>query len=227
MHKTRIYFLIIIAIITCAIGIFFLKNIPLLSFIFFLSTIANIFFAFRENKMETLLKENSKIYSNVNEIQIKTYKSINAITILTCSIFIIISTFFLYLVLKKGIDIFFSLVAIMPITVIIFFVFMIYKEIKKMNSTIITINSKGIQILKKPFMNWYDIENERIISRFYTFKESKHDNSSEVNHLLFYYKNERIEIAIDELDITDSQLNQHLKIFRTRFNDEKSRLQQL
>ncbi|UFH32154.1 hypothetical protein LNP04_00185 [Chryseobacterium sp. C-71] len=76
-------------------------------------------------------------------------------------------------------------------------------------------------------MNWYDIENERIISRFYTFKKSKHDNSSEVNYLLFYHKNERIEIAIDELDITDSQLNQYLKIFRTRFNDEKSRLQQL
>ncbi|MCI3936628.1 hypothetical protein MQX03_05425 [Chryseobacterium aahli] len=153
--------------------------------------------------METLLKENSKIHSNVNEIHIKTSKSINAIIILTYSIFIIMSTFFLYLVLKKGIDIFFSLVAIMPISVMIFSVIMIYKEIKKMNSTIITINRKGIQIVKKPFMNWYDIENEKIISRFYTVKESKHDNSSKVNYLLFYYKNERIEIAIDELDITD------------------------
>lgn len=96
-----------------------------------------------------------------------------------------------------------------------------------MNSTIITINSKGIQMVKKPFMNWYDIENERIISRFYTIKESKHDNNSEVNYLLFYYKNERIEIAIDELDITDYQLNQYLKIFRTRFNDEKIKSQHL
>lgn len=225
MHKAGIYFHVVIAIITSIIGISFLKSIAFLSVIFFLATATSIILAYKEYKIQPLSTE--EINSYENEIKIKTSKSISVIIIFTHSVIVTISAFFLSLVLKKETDFFFSIVTIMPIAVMIGFIFMIYKEIKKMNSNIIVISRKGIQILKKPFMNWCDIENEKIISRFYTVKESKHDNRSEINYLLFYYKNERMEIPIDELNITDSQLNQYLKIFRAGFNNEKLRLQQL
>ncbi|MCL8537555.1 hypothetical protein M9991_11840 [Chryseobacterium gallinarum] len=43
--------------------------------------------------------------------------------------------------------------------------------------------------------------------------------SPEINYLYFFHNDEKIEINIDDLDITDYQLSQVLKIFRVRFNN--------
>jgi len=90
-----------------------------------------------------------------------------------------------------------------------------------MNSVVIRVNKKGIQICKRPLMNWNDIENEKIISRTFSSKESRHDFKSTVNYLHFYFKNEIIEIEIDNFKVTDLELRNYLTIYREKFNEEK------
>ncbi|WP_300346803.1 hypothetical protein [Chryseobacterium sp.] len=157
------------------------------------------------------------------ELQIKNSKSISVVTSLSYLIFIIVCIFFLNLLLKNQPE---SLTtfAIMPIGTILFSLIMIFLEIRKMNSIVIQINKKGIQTYKRALMNWDDIENEKIISRTFTAKESKHDFKNEINYLFFNFRDERIEIKIDDLDITDSELNHYLKIYRESFNQRQQNI---
>lgn len=110
----------------------------------------------------------------------------------------------------------------MPVIGIIIPLILIFSEIRKMNAIVIRINKSGLQISRKSFMNWDDINDEKIISRSFTLKESRHNSKCEVNYLSLYYKNERIEFKTDELAISECELDHYLKIYRERFNDNKN-----
>lgn len=45
------------------------------------------------------------------------------------------------------------------------------------------------------------------------------DYQPESNYLYFFHNSEKIEINVDDFDITDYQLAQVLKIFRSRSNN--------
>lgn len=155
------------------------------------------------------------------EILIKISKSVSLSNSASYLVFIIVSVFFLNLLLKNKTDNIIA-TAIMPVGAIIFSLIMLFLEIRKINSVVIRVNKKGIQICKRPLMNWNDIENEKIISRTFSSKESRHDFKSTVNYLHFYFKNEIIEIEIDNLKVTDLELRNYITIYREKFNEEKA-----
>ncbi|PTT69350.1 hypothetical protein, partial [Chryseobacterium sp. HMWF001] len=78
---------------------------------------------------------------------------------------------------------------------------------------------KGIQIENNPTCLWNEIQLEKIIVKRLVSRESKHDYKPEINYLYFFHGDEKIEINIDDFDITDYQLSQVLKIFRSRYNN--------
>jgi len=90
-----------------------------------------------------------------------------------------------------------------------------------MYSIAIKINRKGIQIFRRLLIKWEDIESEKIISRIFSSRESIHDFKSTVNYLQFYSKDEKIEIEIDNLDVTDYELSNYLTTYRKKFDEEK------
>lgn len=86
-------------------------------------------------------------------------------------------------------------------------------KIKSKNSVII-LSRYGIKIIPlKTFFNWDKILNERIIKKEVSADyKIKHLTS----FLTFRYKGKSIEIDLHELEITENQLIQYLKIFRER-----------
>ena len=99
----------------------------------------------------------------------------------------------------------------------IYFIIKIVLEVKKLSHIVISITGKGIQIKNNPQYLWKDIQLEKIIVKRLVSRESKHDYRPEVNYLYFFHNDEKIEINIDDFDITDYQLSQVLKICRTRY----------
>jgi hypothetical protein len=217
-----LYFHILFGVITFVLGLYFLKNLIFLSLLFFIATIVNILLLFKEYQILVSPKKNMKLLEIQEELQIKKSKSISFVTSLSYLVFIIICIFFLSLLLKDQPE---NLIMIaISIGALLFSITMLFLEIRKMNSVIIRINKKGIQTYQKPLMNWNDIENEKIIFRTFRAKESKHDFSGEINYLHFYFKNEKIEIEINDLDISESELNHYLKMYRESFNELKQKL---
>ncbi|MCU7616113.1 hypothetical protein NZ698_02785 [Chryseobacterium sp. PBS4-4] len=218
-----VFFDILFGVITFSLGLYFLKNIFFISLIFFVATIVNILL-YREYYIQKhiIVNLSSEIIEK-EEVQIKNSKSISLTNCASNLVFIIISIF--SLTLPSQIDTESLIVfAIIPIAAIVFSLIMIFLEIKKMNSIAINISGKGVQMSKKSLMNWNDIENEKIISRTFSSKESRHDFKSIVNYLQFYYKSEKIEIQIDNLDVTESELRSYLTIYRERFAKENKQI---
>ncbi|KAA0130625.1 hypothetical protein FY557_00010 [Chryseobacterium sp. SN22] len=96
--------------------------------------------------------------------------------------------------------------------------FIVYFIIKIISATIISIDGKGIQVRECIRYLWNDIQLEKITVKHLVSWESKHDYRPEMNYLYFFHKGEKIEINIDDFDMTDYQLSQVLKIFRSRYN---------
>ena len=169
-----------------------------------------------------LFKKNDKIQYDENsipdEIIVKYSRSGRIIAIATYSMFIILGLFFLLSLKFK-----FNGTAIFVLFILLgftgYFVFKIVSEIKKISQIIISINGKGIQVKNNSRYLWSEIQLEKIIVKRLVSRESKHDYKPEVNYLYFFHHNEKIEINIDDFDITDDQLAQVLKIFRARFNN--------
>ncbi|WP_210148945.1 hypothetical protein [Chryseobacterium scophthalmum] len=100
-----------------------------------------------------------------------------------------------------------------------YFIVKIVLEIKKISKVMISINRKGIQIKDQPIYVWDEIQLEKITSKHLVSRESKRDYKPEINYLYFFHNNEKIEIKIDDFDISNYQFAQVLKIFRSRHNN--------
>ncbi|MCS3532016.1 hypothetical protein [Chryseobacterium sp. JUb7] len=216
--KFGIIFYSILGILALIIGVYLLQYFILLSIIFFIGTFINGVFIYKEYNIH---KNNIVEYhenSIPDEVIVKYSRSGRIIAIATYSIFVILGLFFLL-----GLKFKFNGTAIIVLIVLLgftgYFTFKIISEIKKISKIIISINGKGIQIKDNPRYFWNNIQLEKIIVKRLVSRESKHDYKPEINYLYFFHNNEKIEINIDDFDITDYQLAQVLKIFRTRHNN--------
>lgn len=220
--KFGIILYVILGIMSSIVGYSLIKSSQLFSIIFFITSIALITIAHIEYKYD----KNNKIVLNQDdeipeEINVKYFKSNIVINILKYCIFIILSIFLLNLFNKKykEIDSNYFFISIITIIGISFCLIKIILEIKKLSQILISINNMGIKLKNNPRIKWKEISLEKITTRYISNPTSKYDNRNEINSLHFFHNNEKIEINIDDFDITDYQLSQVLKIFRTRHNN--------
>lgn len=216
--KFGIVFYSILGILALLIGVYLLQYLFILSIIFFIGSFINGVFIYKEYNIH----KNDKIEYDENmlldEVVIKYSRSGRIIVISVYSIFIILGLFFLSCIIIK-----FNFITMLIVTLLaaltMYLIVKVILEIKKISKAMISINGKGIQIKDNPIYVWNDIQLEKIIVKRLVSRESKHDYKPEVNYLYFFHNNEKIEINIDDFDITDYQLAQVLKIFRTRHNN--------
>lgn len=220
--KFGIILYVILGIMSSIVGYSLIKSSQLFSIIFFITSIALITISHIEYKYD----KNNKIVLNQDdeipeEINVKYFKSNIVINILKYCIFIILSIFLLNLFNKKykEIDSNYFFISIITIIGISFCLIKIILEIKKLSQILISINNMGIKLKNNPRIKWKEISLEKITTRYISNPTSKYDNRNEINSLHFFHNNEKIEINIDDFDITDYQLSQVLKIFRTRHNN--------
>ena len=215
--KFGIIFYSTIGILTLIAGVYLLQYFILLSIIFFIGTFINGVFIYKEYNIH---KNNIVEYDEntlPDEVTIKYSLSGRIIAIATYSIFVILGIFFLSCIIMKFNFITIFIVALLA-AFTIYFIVKIILEIKKTSKIIISIDRKGIQIKNNPMYFWNEIQLEKIIVKRLVSRESKHDYKPEVNYLYFFHRDEKVEVNIDDFDITDYQLAQVLKIFRKRNN---------
>ncbi|MDH6253270.1 hypothetical protein M2347_002997 [Chryseobacterium sp. H1D6B] len=216
--KFGIFFYAVLGIIALSIGIYLLQYNIFLSIIFFIGAFINGVFIHKEYNIH---KNNNIGYDEntlPDEILVKYSRSGRIIAISIYSIFVILGIFFLScIIIKFNFMTMFILALLAAFTG--YFIIKIILESKKISKVMVSINGKGIQIKDNSRYLWSEIQLEKIIVKRLVSRESKHDYQPEVNYLYFFYNNEKIEITIDDFDITDYQLAQILKIFRVRYNN--------
>lgn len=216
--KFGIIFYSILGILALSIGVYLLQYVFIISIMFFIGAFINGVFIYKEYNIH----KNDKIEYDENtlshEVVIKYSRSGRIIAISIYSIFVILGIFFLSCIIIKF-NFMTMFILTLLATFIIYFIVKIILEIKKISKIMIYINGKGIQIEDNPIYLWNEIQLEKIIVKHLISRESKHDYKPEVNYLYFFHNNEKIEINIDDFDITDYQLAQVLKIFRARYNN--------
>ncbi len=215
--KFGIIFYSTIGMLTLIAGVYLLQYFILLSIIFFIGTFINGVFIYKEYNIH---KNNIVEYDEntlPDEVTIKYSLSGRIIAIATYSIFVILGIFFLSCIIMKFNFITIFIVALLA-AFTIYFIVKIILEIKKTSKIIISIDRKGIQIKNNPMYFWNEIQLEKTIVKRLVSRESKHDYKPEVNYLYFFHRDEKVEVNIDDFDITDYQLAQVLKIFRKRYN---------
>ena len=187
-----------------------------LSIIFFISAFINGVFIHKEYNAHKSDKIEYDENTLPDQVVVKYSRSGRIIAISMYSIFVILGIFFLSCIIVK-----FNFITILALILLaaftIYFIIKIVLEIKKLSHIVISITGKGIQIKNNPQYLWKDIQLEKIIVKRLVSRESKHDYRPEVNYLYFFHNDEKIEINIDDFDITDYQLSQVLKICRTRY----------
>lgn len=213
--KFGIIFYAILGILAITIGIYFLQYNFILSIIFFIGAFINGVFIYKEyntHKHDEIEYEEDTVS---DEVVIKHSRSGRIIKISIYSIFVMIGILFLFsIIIKMNFVVIFVLTLLIAFTG--YFIVKIVLEIKKISKVMISINKNGIQIKDNPRYLWNEIQLEKIISKHLVSRESKHDYKPEINYLYFFHNNEKIEIKIDDFDISNYQLAQVLKIFRSR-----------
>lgn len=218
--KFGIIFYTVLGTAALLTGIYLLYYSFPVSIIFFIGTFINGVFIHKEYSIH---KSDKIVYDEntlPDEVVVKYSRSGRIVAISIFSIFMILGIFFLYsIIVKSGSQ---SIIILaLVIAFITYFIVKIFNEIKKISKVIIAINGKGIKIKDNPTYLWKDIQLEKIIVKRLVSRESKHDYKPEINYLYFFHNNEKIEIDIDDFDITDYQLSQVLKIFRARYNADR------
>jgi hypothetical protein len=213
-----IVFYSILGVLALLIGVYLIQYFFILSIIFFIGAFINGVFIYKEYNIHKSDKIEYNEKTLPDEVIVKYSLSGRIIAISTYSIFVILGIFFLSCIIMKFNFITMFIVALLT-AFTIYFIVKIILEIKKISKVIISINGKGIQIKDHSRYLWNDIQLEKIIVKRLVSRESKHDYRPEVNYLYFFHNNEKIEINIEDFDITDYQLAQVLKIFRARYNN--------
>ncbi|MCX8524479.1 hypothetical protein OF897_11205 [Chryseobacterium formosus] len=215
--KFGIIFYAILGFLALIIGVYLIQYIFILSIIFFIGAFINGVFIYKEYYIH---KNNKTEYDEnllSDEIIVKYSRSGRIIAISIYSIFMMIGILFISSIVFKSNFITLFVLAFLTVFTI-YFIVKIFLEIKKISKNMISINEKGIQLIDNQRYLWNEIQLEKIITKQLVSRESKHDYKPEVNYLYFIHNNEKKEVKIDDFDITDYQLAQVLKIFRSRYN---------
>jgi len=215
--KFGIIFYSILGFLSLIIGVYLIQYIFILSIIFFIGAFINGVFIYREYYIH---KNNKTEYDESllpNEIIIKYSRAGRIIKISINSIFMMTGILFLSSIIFKSNFITISVIVLIT-ALTIYFAVKIFFEIKNISKIMISIDERGIQLFDNERYLWNEIQLEKIITKRLVGRESKHDYKPEINYLYFIHNNEKKEIMIDDFDITDYQLAQVLKIFRSRYN---------
>ncbi|WP_263603562.1 hypothetical protein [Chryseobacterium sp. PET-29] len=218
--KFGIIFYAVLGTAALLTGIYLLHYSFPVSTIFFIGTFINGIFIHKEYSIH---KSDKIVYDEntlPDEVVVKHSRSGRIIAISIYSIFMILGLFFLYSIIVKS-DSQSIIILVLVIAFTAYFIVKIFKEIKKISEIVISIDGKGIQIKDNPRYLWKYIQLEKIIVKRLVSRESKHDYKPEINYLYFFHNDEKIEINIEDFDITDHQLSQVLKIFRARYNSNQ------
>nr|WP_315029830.1 hypothetical protein [uncultured Chryseobacterium sp.] len=217
--KFGIVFLATFTIVSLAIGAYFLKLYPLFSIIFFLAAIINSILCYKEYRFQNKTSINKD--NTPEETKIKYPVSNIIVTILTYSVFPVVAIFGLTISRTQ-----FNLnnsSAFMIITLFISaFIIASYLEIKKKSNVFIVINDEGIQLGNTPAMKWKEIQQEKIISRNIKGQDYRRNYTAIVNYLYLFYNDQKVEVEIDDFNITDYDLAQLLKKYRELYNKQNS-----
>lgn len=216
--KFGIIFYSILGVLALLIGVYLLQYFFILSLIFFIGAFINAVFIYKEYNIHKSDKIEYDETTLLDEVIVKYSRSGRFIAISIYSIFTFLGIFFLSCIIMKYNFTTVSIVALLSVFTIYFIVKCIL-EIKKISKVMISINGKGIQVKDNPRYLWNEIQLEKIIVKRLVSRESKHDYKPEINYLYFFHNNEKIEINIDDFDITDYQLSQVLKTFRVRYSN--------
>lgn len=215
--KFGIIFYSILGFLSLIIGVYLIQYIFILSIIFFIGAFINGVFIYREYYIH---KNNKTEYDESllpNEIIIKYSRAGRIIKISIKGIFMMTGILFLSSIIFKSNFITISVIVLIT-ALTIYFAVKIFFEIKNISKIMISIDERGIQLFDNERYLWNEIQLEKIITKRLVGRESKHDYKPEINYLYFIHNNEKKEIMIDDFDITDYQLAQVLKIFRSRYN---------
>lgn len=216
--KFGIIFYAILGILAFTIGVYLLQYNFIISIIFFIGAFINGVFIYKEYNIHKHDKIEYEEDTVSDEIVIKYSRSGRIIAISKYSIFVMVGILFLLsIIIKPNFASIFVLILLIGFTS--YFIIKIVLEIKKISKVMISINRKGIQIKDQPIYVWDEIQLEKITSKHLVSRESKHDYKPEINYLYFFHNNEKIEIKIDDFDISNYQFAQVLKIFRSRHNN--------
>lgn len=219
--KFGIIFYAFLGILALVISFYLLSHFFALSIIFFIGAFINGVFIYKEYTIHQRDKIEYSEHTLPEEVIIKYSLPGRIISISTYSIFVILGFFFLSCIIIKF-NFITVLILILLMAFIIYFIIKIFSEIKRIPAVIISIDTKGIQVKERPRYLWKDIQLEKIIVKRLVGRESRHDYRPEMNYLYFFHEGEKIEINIDDFDITDYQLSQVLKIFRSKYNHSGS-----
>lgn len=217
--KFGILFLIILTCIFIATGFYFLKQYAIFSSIFFIASLINMIFIYKE------YDKDSKVVFNIEnapeELKIKHSISMGVINILIYMIFLMVAIFGV-IISKDKLNM--SNVSVLVVIVIFcgIFIVMLSLEIKKISGTFISINNEGIRFKDNQRMHWSKIEQEKVISKYIKSKDSRHDHRLEINYLYFFYDRDKVEVEISKFDIDGHELAQFLKIYRERYYRQHS-----
>lgn len=215
--KFGIIFYAILGILAIIIGTYFLQYNFIISIIFFIGAFINAVFIHKEYNTHKHDKIGYEEDTVSDEFVIKYSRSGRIIAISTYSIFVMVGILFLLsIIIKPNFASIFVLILLIGFAG--YFIVKIVLEIKKISKVMISINKKGIQIKDNPRYPWNEIQLEKITSKHLVSRESKHDYKPEINYLYFFHNNNKVEIKIDDFDISNYQLAQVLKIFRSKSN---------
>ncbi len=213
--KFGIIFLAIFTIISLIAGFYFFKLSPVFSILFFVAALINSILLYKENQKNPVNFDKN----NIPEIvKIKYPIPITIVTLLSYSIFPLVAIFGL-IISRAHFNLTDSTVFFIAALFISIFMMACYLEIKKKSKTYILISNEGIQLGIHPNMPWSEIREEKIITRHFESQDHRRDDIGSIRSLYLLYNEQKIEINIDDFDITDYQLAQVLKIFRARFNN--------
>ncbi|WP_294233174.1 hypothetical protein [uncultured Chryseobacterium sp.] len=215
--KFGIIFYSILGILALIIGVYLLQYLLFLSVIFFIGAFINGVFIYQEYQIHKSDKIEYNEHTLTDEVIIKYSLPGRIIAIATYSIFVILGIFFICCIRPKF-NFITVLILVLLTAFIVYFIIKIISEIKKISAVIISIDGKGIQVKEHARYLWNDIQLEKITVKRLVSRESKYDYRPEMNYLYFFHKGEKIEINMDDFDMTDYQLSQVLKIFRSRFS---------
>ncbi|UKB78025.1 hypothetical protein [Chryseobacterium sp. MEBOG07] len=218
--SSGLIFSAVFAILFLAAGFYFINLYPVFSLPFFIAFILSIILLHKEYDQQ----KNPAGFDKNNipkEIKIRYPISSSLVTILTYSIFPAVAIFGL-IISRQRFNLNDSTVFFIIALFLSIFILASYLEMKKKSKTFIIISDNGIQLGTHPNMQWKEIQQEKIITRNVRSQNPRRDGTASINYLYLFYNEKKIEVNIDDFDVTDDQLAQILKIFRARFNDSVS-----
>jgi hypothetical protein len=214
-EKLATIIFIALGIASAILGFYLIREELLFSLAFFIGSISCGISAFHEYSYYTHKNKPVDEKNLPSEMIIGYSVSEIVNSLLGYSVFITLGIFFLTMVgfdYKKYQKTDFALLALAAFFIITYGFKIVKVSRKVVAPPVISISTQGIVLDSAFVMSWDDIEDEKITIK----KESYSPYKKGAKYLSLFHQNKKIEEKIDYLDVADYTLEQYLKIYRTR-----------